>query len=722
MAYYDTLEAYTVLNAFTHRERGDEILVVTDSQVYYLFDTHTVEIDGQTYPNYSLWLISPTPFKYYVDFYSSGIPDPHNVPWWSDGDCVQLDGRLYYYSLISVGITYDVSSPHPDLITAPSDVLALFKYVYPMLTNNPVGAKCYYMFPTRTKSDASSLSQLVATGSSNVVYRISFQRNFDFRIVRFADTVVDGQTYYVYAFCSGLGVSGDITYPWVNYYFYDGVEHAGGANSTWYYETINGLKYMYAIVRVPVDGLTPLSDIPYHNEPWTVSAIVDYMLFDKTPYIVEGSELLGIANAIRTKGGTSDPLAFPLAFVSAIQAIPSGVTPSGSINISQNGTYDVSAFADAVVSVGGSDDNYLLAIGAMSGSIYDDVTVNVPINAFLCKPTLIGVNMPAVKSVGNHAFHQCTGLTQVSFPICETIGASAFTSCGSLSTANFPNCTSVGFAAFNSCVRLTEALFPVCKSIDLYTFSRCDRLTTISFPSCEVIGEGAFVGCYSLVVADFPVCTDIGRSAFSGCRNLSSLSFPVCSYVGSYAFMGTNISEAYFPSCLRVFSQAFALCSRLTTVSFPICLSADAGAFQNCSSLINVSLPNCTYFAAGALSRCSVLSKVELPRVGSLLGYAFAYCSGLVEVSLPACSRISGNDFVACYNLLSVHLLASSVATLVHINAFSSTPISNYTTSTGGVYGSIFVPASLVDAYKSAVNWSVYSDRIAAYTEQLNDN
>ena len=54
---------------------------------------------------------------------------------------------------------------------------------------------------------------------------------------------------------------------------------------------------------------------------------------------VQDSSLTSVANAIRTKGGTSAPLEFPAEFVSAIQAIPSS-QPTGtkSISITQNGT------------------------------------------------------------------------------------------------------------------------------------------------------------------------------------------------------------------------------------------------------------------------------------------------------------------------------------------------------------------------------------------------
>jgi len=43
-------------------------------------------------------------------------------------------------------------------------------------------------------------------------------------------------------------------------------------------------------------------------------------------YLTTDTELTSVANAIRTKGGTSAPLVYPTGFVSAIQAIPTGGT------------------------------------------------------------------------------------------------------------------------------------------------------------------------------------------------------------------------------------------------------------------------------------------------------------------------------------------------------------------------------------------------------------
>lgn len=58
-------------------------------------------------------------------------------------------------------------------------------------------------------------------------------------------------------------------------------------------------------------------------------------------YKVTDTELTSIANAIRTKGGTSDLLEFPTEFVEAIGDIHTGTF--GTKTVTANGTYAASA-------------------------------------------------------------------------------------------------------------------------------------------------------------------------------------------------------------------------------------------------------------------------------------------------------------------------------------------------------------------------------------------
>lgn len=112
---------------------------------------------------------------------------------------------------------------------------------------------------------------------------------------------------------------------------------------------------------------------------------------------------------------------------------------------------------------------------------------------------------------------------------------------------------------------------------------------------------------------------------------------------------------------------------------------------------------------------CYNLKECNVPLANAISFNAFAGCSKLQSLSFMSLSTIASSAFIKCSSLESVYLLYSSLCKLAAANAFYYTPM--FHSSYLGHYGSIFVPASLVDAYKSATNWAVYADRITAYVE-----
>lgn len=184
-------------------------------------------------------------------------------------------------------------------------------------------------------------------------------------------------------------------------------------------------------------------------------------------------------------------------------------------------------------------------------------------------------------------------------------------------------------------------------------FKLNNNLTTVLATSCTQIRANAFGGCQKLTTISFPVCKSIGMEAFADGR-LHKVFFPQCETIGWSAFVRNRIVEASFPMCEKIGQFAFQSCGVLQTISFPICKTIGYGAFQ--------------------------------------------FCGGLSDVVLPMCESIGGQAFGDGTNLFQLTLGWSSV---VHIES-----------NTFGNVNYIYVPASLVDSYKVATNWSEYSSRI----------
>jgi hypothetical protein len=94
----------------------------------------------------------------------------------------------------------------------------------------------------------------------------------------------------------------------------------------------------------------------------------------------------------------------------------------------------------------------------------------------------------------------------------------------------------------------------------------------------------------------------------------------------------------------------------------------------------------------------------------------FQNCTGLQTIILPVCQTLGYLTFSGCTKLEKVILPYSSVTKMTSAGIFNNTPLKNSTYL--GYYGSIYVPASLVDAYKSATNWAGYKSRITAIPEE----
>lgn len=276
-----------------------------------------------------------------------------------------------------------------------------------------------------------------------------------------------------------------------------------------------------------------------------------------------------------------------------------------------------------------------------------------------------------------------------------TLSNGAFTDCSLLSIVNLTECTSIGYAAFTAkeswsdgvkifFTELEQVSMEKCKYISGLAFTGQCKLSNISLPYCSFIGSGAFKFCYSLEKLSLPRCITLyGTQAFAYCSALSQVNLPECTRVGGTAFENCrSLSQVSLPKCTSVGGGAFTNCESLSKINLPSCRELVYRAFYGCTSLTQVSLPVCSQIGENVFYNCTALSEIVLPKCEYIGTYAFGYCSSL-----------------------SVITLGCSVVCSLSSYAFYGTWIETLS-------GSIYVPSSLVSAYKTADLWYQYSNII----------
>lgn len=235
------------------------------------------------------------------------------------------------------------------------------------------------------------------------------------------------------------------------------------------------------------------------------------------------------------------------------------------------------------------------------------------------------------------------------------------------------------------------------------------------------VGSSAFYARKDLSYISFTGVISIYNQAFITCSGLSNVYFPNCSYVYSSAFYGctglTELTSRQFPVLYSAGASAFASCSGVSNIDLPQLSVIGTAAFASCYSLKTCNLPKADRIGSYCFSNCSMLESLSIPVASYIYNYAFSTCKKLSTLFLPSVQSIAANAFLSCTTLLSLYLLYSSRCNLSASNAFTNTPIAGYTADTGGVYGSIFVPASLYSNYITATNWVTFSSRFVSLTD-----
>ena len=149
---------------------------------------------------------------------------------------------------------------------------------------------------------------------------------------------------------------------------------------------------------------------------------------------------------------------------------------------------------------------------------------------------------------------------------------------------------------------------------------------------------------------------------------------------------------------------AFDGCSSLTSITIPEGVTSIGGAaFAGCDNLTAITIPeSVTSIGSTAFEYCSSLTSITIPKKVTKIGdYTFYECSSLTSVTIcEGVTEIGDCAFLYCSSLTSITSQAVIPPTIGKSNTFY------------GVDKSIpvYVPASSVEAYKSAEYWSAFTN------------
>lgn len=288
----------------------------------------------------------------------------------------------------------------------------------------------------------------------------------------------------------------------------------------------------------------------------------------------------------------------------------------------------------------------------------------------------------------------------------------------------------LSYSAFESHKSITDINLPNAHYIKYGVFYECQSLKTASFPMLET-WDGTLRMC-SFVTKIYAPKVQLRKNEGIVCTNSSYLSWLNMETTKvappSMCYGCSNLSSLFVNGLVSAYENAFNGCSKLTSVSLPNLEFADTGAFKTVP-IIDLSLPKLKYAGENAFntdtnSRPKTLYMPNIEYIGNSAFYRYANSSWSNNFTFSYLTHIGSTAFaefladelhIPKCEYLGYHFLGNGRCSTLYLNEVTKvTELEN--DAFYALPNSIYVPSSLVDAFKTAQYWSSMSTKIVAYT------
>lgn len=453
--------------------------------------------------------------------------------------------------------------------------------------------------------------------------------------------------------------------------------------------------------------------------------------------LTNSTDLTKVANAIRAKGGTSEQLIYPDGFVTAIENIPTGGTPSeppieADINFyDYDGTLLYAWTLDELAGKTALPDlptrtgltcqgwNWTLAeIKSLNRKVQvglNYITEDGKTRLYITIPDVVStwtIPLCFLQTVANgvtvdwgdgsapqtfagtgeiQTTHQFTpGDHIITLAVADgctlTLGRNA-------SVRNVLGTYGVSRRSIMSVLKRVEIGKNVSR-LGAYGFIQCGQLRTITVPtSVTSVGANTFESCGSLKAFVVPKgCTISELSSFYANYSLQMISIPNgVKKIGGYLLRNSN---------------------SLPHITFPNSVTEILGyVMANCQSIDEIIIPDAVTRLDGyTFDTCLTAQKLVIGSGITTIPNNFAStCYSLIRIDFPAgITSIGASSFANCQGVLWYNFThCTAVPTLANTNAFTNI----------NANCKIQVPASLVDSWKAATNWATYAGHIVGIAQ-----